>query len=403
MNRPFTNYKTPITKPSYFFGREKLLQDMVKSPFNVWILLGNRFIGKSSVLQALKGKFFEDKQAFPVWVDLQRSQATSPENFRYIMANGLEKAISQWRQNHNNDTALSFPQSNPQWENLSRNIRNLGRRFIPGNVTVSTPSSFPIKLTYGPNQEKQLDEKNFEQLVSDRLAELRQFGFAGICFLLDGLEVIVKEEWANKTFWYLRGLKSDERFTAAMGLVLSGFKNLKNYQEEVSSPLRNIADIQWLEVLDSDSAKELIDYRKTEEKIQLSYREGTAIQKWAGNHPYLLQQVLNALRDAEIENSDEEIEIIMKRVIRQQQDILSSWWNSFSETEQQVYKILSEEEKTSISLLQEQLNLSENAIIDAVEVLKGTGVIYQLNTVQEYEIGAKLFQQWVMQNAVDSG
>ena len=79
MNRPFTDYKTPITKPNYFFGRKQLLQDLVKSPFNVWILLGNRFIGKSSVLQALKGKFFEEKQAFPVLINLQQSQPTSPE------------------------------------------------------------------------------------------------------------------------------------------------------------------------------------------------------------------------------------------------------------------------------------------------------------------------------------
>ena len=97
MNRPFNNYRTPISDPDFFVGRQKLLKDIGKQPFNVWILLGNRRIGKSSTLQALKWRFLQDQQAFPVFIDLQQRQPESPDHFRYIIAKGLDNDIKEWR------------------------------------------------------------------------------------------------------------------------------------------------------------------------------------------------------------------------------------------------------------------------------------------------------------------
>lgn len=75
MNRPFQNYKTPITDPSYFVGRKTLLQTMERDPFNVWILLGGRRIGKTSTLNALRWSFLSLGPAFPVFIDLQKQRS----------------------------------------------------------------------------------------------------------------------------------------------------------------------------------------------------------------------------------------------------------------------------------------------------------------------------------------
>ncbi len=346
MNRPFNNYRTPISDPDFFVGRQKLLKDIGKQPF-------------------------------PVFIDLQQRQPESPDHFRYIIAKGLDNDIKEWRKNQNNEKALSFPQSNPKLANLARGVCNL-ERFISGNLTLSTPSLSPIKVTYvlkkKKEKEKQLDAEAFEQLPGDRLPDLRKLGFTGICFLLD---IMVQKDWANRTFGYLRSIISQD-FTSQLGLVFSGFKSLKSYQEQVGSPLSNIADIKWLEVLEPEGAKALIEHRQTEENIQLTHDGQQLLQESAGNHPYLLQQLLNALSNAQREHSREEIETIINRVMRQEHiiNIFNSWWKKFSETEQQVYQVLSQEGKTSISALQEELFLSENAFMHKKHLLFMQYLIY---------------------------
>ena len=288
-------------------------------------------------------------------------QRNPPEQVRRLQLRFPTEILQQYL-NQNNEKALSFPQSNPKLANLARGVCNLGR-FIPGNLTLSTPSLSPIKVTYElkkkKEKEKQLDAEAFEQLLGDRLPDLRKLGFTGICFLLDQLDIMVQKDWANTTFGYLRSIISQD-FTSQLGLVFSGFKSLKSYQEQVGSPLSNIADIKWLEVLEPEGAKALIEHRQTEENIQLTHDGQQLLQESAGNHPYLLQQLLNALSNAQREHSREEIETIINRVMRQEHiiNIFNSWWKKFSETEQQVYQVLSQEGKTSISALQEELLLS---------------------------------------------
>ncbi len=52
-NRPFDNFRLAISKPDYFFGRQELLANVMRSPFQVRIILGGRRLGKTSTLNAI--------------------------------------------------------------------------------------------------------------------------------------------------------------------------------------------------------------------------------------------------------------------------------------------------------------------------------------------------------------
>ncbi len=69
--RPFDDYRFPITESQYFFGRTQLIKDIIQAPFQIRLLLGGRGIGKTSLLRAvqwnfIKPEFNETQRAFPI-------------------------------------------------------------------------------------------------------------------------------------------------------------------------------------------------------------------------------------------------------------------------------------------------------------------------------------------------
>ena len=76
MERPFDNFRVAITDPLYFIGRNKLLESVKESPFQIRFLLGGRRLGKTSALRALEWRLLDIKsiqpcRAFPVFINLQ--------------------------------------------------------------------------------------------------------------------------------------------------------------------------------------------------------------------------------------------------------------------------------------------------------------------------------------------
>jgi hypothetical protein len=70
LERPFDNFRVAITDPSHFFGRSELLNTMLRSPFQVRILLAGRRLGKTSALRAVEWNLLNPntgnpRRAFP--------------------------------------------------------------------------------------------------------------------------------------------------------------------------------------------------------------------------------------------------------------------------------------------------------------------------------------------------
>jgi hypothetical protein len=394
-DRPFDNFKAAITDPSYFFGRIELIETVRQSPFRVRILLGGRRIGKTSTLRALEWNLLQEpssgkpRRAFPVFISLQYRQPKDLDNLRYIMIAELRDAIERWRK---------VPGAA-----LREKYRSYLRQIGSGELTVSFLTAINAKINLkNPESERRLIHDDFRQALLKTNDELQKWNFEGVCFLLDEAEFIVRQTaWADDAGGYFRGLKdNDTALSPFFGLLLSGYRDLKKYQQKVGSPLLNIAKVEWLNVLTDADTRQLIDHRSCEEEVSLN-KVTSKIIEWAGNHPYLTQQILNVLCDNHQTKKIDKWDSLLYYLIRQHDPDFDHWWNQdqqfdgFSQPERSVYHALVQHKQGSAESLAPLTSLSEGEVADALEVLAGTGVIRQLNE-EDYVLGAGLFEQWVI-------
>lgn len=441
--RPFDNFRVAITDPNYFFGHENLLMAVQRSPFQVRILLGGRRIGKTSFLRAVEwnllklsntdlsdavalpqttkiksgwmkktfptfSKFIDsspkvknenlsDKQtnsvenkAFPVFISLQVEQPNDLDSFRYLLIARLRETMNRWR---------SIPTSA-----LRIRYREFLTQVDLSEITVSFLSTINLKFNIkNPNSEKKLSHDDFRKALLATINELRTWQIDGVCFLLDGSEFVVSQSWANDAWSYLRGLKdTDTALKPFVGFVFSGYRNLRDYQQAVGSPLLNISEVSWLTALTTSESKALITQRNQSENLTLTDTEQTTVLEWGGGHPYLTQQLINLLLNGYGKPEFPSLDNLKCEMLRQHDRDFSAWWNdlqrpySLGEIERKVYNTLIECRQEETEHLSQKLQISYGEVADALEVLVGAGVIHKVDD-ELHQIGSQLFEEWVKQ------
>jgi hypothetical protein len=388
--RPFDEYRLAITDPLHFFGRRDLLDRIQQAPFHVRILLGGRRLGKTSVLRAVEWHLLDSNsgstsRAFPVFVSLEVEQPQNLSNLRYILITRLREAIDRWRQ--------------VPWTGLSDTYRRFLRQVSDGQISLG----FLLKLNISnPDRERQLIHDDFRQALLRTIDELGDLGFEGITFLLDEAEFIVRRDWANDAWSYLRGLKdTDTALKPFVGFILSGYRDVKEYEQRVGSSLLGISKVEWLTTLTGKDALDLISHRAQDEGKRLSEIDVQVIMDWAGRHPFLTQQMLNTVFNHRCSNAHSAIDILFGTLVRQRDQEFSAWWNvegrsdGFGPAERTVYASLVRVREGTAEQLREPASLSLGKTMDALEVLVGTGVIQQ--DEDRYTVGPRLFEEWLAQ------
>lgn len=365
---------------------------MLKSPFQVRILLGGRRLGKTSALRAVEWNLLNPqskypRRAFPVLIDLQLEQPKDLDNLRYLLIARLREAIERWRQ---------VPLAE-----IRQMYRDFLKKITGGEVTLKFLSQADIKLNLtNSDTEKRLNNDNFRSAFLKTTEELRKINFQGVCFLIDGAEFIVHKSWANDAWAYLRGLKdTDTAIKSCLGLLFSGYRDLKEYQQRVGSPLLNIAEIEGLAALNEEDSKKLISDRAEQENISLTEDSIISILEWSGCYPYLTQQSLNMIFDS---NQQDSRDNLIDKLLQHHDRDFSAWWNSkkssgcFSEDERTVYFSLTQNSKATLQDLAKDTGFSRAKVSEALEVIAGTGVISPLDD-DFYTVGSRLFAEWVKQ------
>ena len=402
-SRPFGNFRQAITDLSHYFGRDELLAKVERSPAQVYILLGGRRIGKTSTLYALKERLLQplgsQAHVLPVLIDLRREQPASLEHLLERLLLRLQEAIVQY------DLSRKPRRQKTFWGRLQRWLQALWRallRFFSGGKVKLGGGLVELELA-SPESSQGLSREQFEQKLSGAIAKLRQRGLEGVCFLCDSAEFIVSQDWANDAWSYFRWLKDMNTAIAPfLGIVLSGYRDLKDYQQKVGSPLLNIAEVEWLGPLSESATRDLLLHRSQLEQVRLSQEDVEMLLTWGGCHPYLTQQVLNARFDWQKSAQSSSFEQVLFASIRQCDRDFSTWWDteqraySFSLVEQTVYQVLMVQRQGTAETLAEPAQCSIGEAADALEVLAGTGVVRRRNE-EDYAIGARLFEQWVAQ------
>ncbi|MDJ0704881.1 MAG: hypothetical protein QNJ46_16485 [Leptolyngbyaceae cyanobacterium MO_188.B28] len=390
----FGHFRLAINDPCYFFGRSELLLEVKRSPFEVRILLGGRRLGKTSLLNAIRWNLLgaeeqASNRALPVLFNLQQEQPKNLDNFRYLLIARLQETI----ENPQPEQGSGF-----DWQHTYRRFL---RQLSGGGVNLL---GIQLNVT-NPAKEQRLIHEDFSQDLLNIIRQLQQQNCRGVSFLFDGAEYIVKQPWANDAWSYLRSLK-DTTNTAIqpfLGLFLSGYRDLKDYQQRVGSPLLNIAEVKWLTTLTQSETQTLIMRRCEDEKSRLTDKGVNTVIEWAGCHPYLTNQMLNGIFENNRRKKPLSGKGLIRYLIRQhRRRDFSAWWDEeqrsygFGELEQSIYLALARKRQGIAETLTKQVNLSIGQVEDALEVLAGTGVIRQLDD-ENYAIGARLFEQWVAQ------
>ena len=158
-----------------------------------------------------------------------------------------------------------------------------------------------------------------------------------------------------------------------------------------------------IDTLNLSEIKKLIARRCQDRNYQITEEEVNQVLGWGGCHPYLTNQILNAIfMNRDRENPFPSERLFRSLVKQHRQRDFAAWWDEethsygFGQTEQKVYLALIEEGRGTAETLEDKICLSPGTIEDALAVLAGTGVIRQLD-YETYAIGTKLFERWVIE------
>ena len=392
--RPFDDFRVAITDSRYFVGRDDFLRALRQAPFEVRFLLGGRRTGKTSTLRAVESGLLAPLtggpyRAFPVFISLEVEQPDSLAHLRYLLYARLREAMNRW----------SNVRKAERREAYDRFLRQMPKT----EITIDLPYVGKLKLSDRFQRERQLMHDDFRHALLRQIKKLRRWQFEGVCFLLDEAEFIVRREWANNAWSYIRGLKdTDTALKPFLGFLLSGYRNVKEYQQRVGSPLLNIARVEWLTPLRESETRQLMESRSEEERLSLSSEDNDFILDWAGGHPSLTQQMLNAVFDARQSGDSPSAESLMPELLRQHDRDFAGWWNAdqrsdgFGDAERVVYDALRKDQERTAESLAQSTGRTRRDVDNALEVLVGTGVVQQSND-GTHRVGARLFEEWVAQ------
>ena len=397
------DFKLAVSDPNLFFGRTKILKEICDRPSNVWIILGGRRIGKTSFLNALEFGLIDPtigsfEQPFPVVIDLNRPKPKSLDNLRYILISRAWEAVSRWKE---------IDKERPTLRSIYKNYL---RQIISGEVSVSFLEQIKVKLLISnPDYERALDDNAFTIALEAIINEIRKTGeYNGICFLLDSAEFITSQDWALDAWTYFRALKDSDKayIKQHLGLVLSGYRELRDYQQKVCSPLLNIANIRWLYTLTDDEVKALVKSRienlnsKLETNFVVQPDLMDRIIQATGCHPCLIQLFLNKI-ELKLCNSEELVyNDLFLDFVEEYSNLFSSWWNESQEAgrlgdqERLIYKALCGSGNSSLRSLSERTNLRMSKLKKSLDVLLATGIVREPRK-KEYVVGSSLFEHWV--------
>lgn len=392
----FEGFKAGITDDKFFFGRQEILTEVINHPFAVRILIGAKRMGKTSFLNAVEGSLLDEsasalgQHAFPIACNFSLWQPKNLAQLRYQLLWQLRNNIEQWKQPYSAGM-------NAGWRKF-RDQLSEGELALPGGLA-------KVKIN-NPSLEKELSGDVFLTDLKKYISDLERFDFSGIIFLLDDADFVIRQSWANEFSSYFRGVKENSAVGSCIGLVLSGYRSLKNYIQPMNSPISDIARKVFLTTLSDQAVDNLVKYRCKMNEVSLRPGFSTLLKRLAGHHPYLVNQILNFSFENIITKQEavrfrfsSEAEFIDSLLHHFKRDF-NAWWfspepdDSLGCEEKAVYQALIEYREGTVKSLATQTNISEINTGDALEVLATTGIIYQKD-YKTYSIGSFLFERWV--------
>jgi len=211
-------------------------------------------------------------------------------------------------------------------QTLRRDIPELDLKNVEAHISQDGASDFDVF------------QSHFNILIDTITLQL---GKVRIVFLIDEMEEMLGQEWTDSALSNLRWLHNASPVRGNVSFVLTGFKALNTYQEEMGSPLANIALTQPLSVLAYEESIELTTKPLEAPPAQTIQDE---IYRQSGGHPFLIQYLMwRICHDNPVVATKDDVEEAID-IFHRQRDDFQNWWESLSEVEGKVYALLARDE-----------------------------------------------------------
>lgn len=354
------NFNLPVS-PEMFYGRKnelkKIIDDLTGIRGNSIALVGGRRIGKTSLLESLLRKLEEpSNQQFvftiPVFIDLSGAGIASSAMLFQSFSDQAQRIISD-RIGLNLDPLVLSNESPP--------APKLSRLLPDWNQAILLKTGIPLRLIV----------------------------------VFDECERIVKEPWASELYGALRHLIVGQSTRSLFKVVMVGSQTFLGRVRQEGSPLRNVLNYHYLNALDSDAARALINEPALE---LLSNEIIEAIIAKSGRHPFLIQYLMYHLWNYELNKLDISFVENISRSFYHQRGDFEDWFNGLSLTARKIYANIVEA-KTPMSEkdLRQIFSIPTPDFSPSLESLSYHGLVLDDGNGR-YIAGSRMFQIWFTEN-----
>lgn len=312
-SNPFI-FGKPVTG-KHFVGRRLQVQevatDLTNATGDSLALIGGRRFGKTSFLVALRAILI-----------LQLRQAQSPQPFVFPVLVDL-KSLEQ--RSRDGVFALML---HTFYEHFHSPLRRneIGRTF-DFNINQTRLAAFV------QSGEESCSFLRFSDIVEEVLLRFRNtYGLLRPVFLIDEIEEIIDEDWAEHLFGNLRSLVYTDKLHRYLRFVIAGSSKIIEMREK-GSPLLNMLKIVYLGVLADEYIEEIINIA-----TNVPGYISDAVLEQSGGHPFIVQYLMHYWWESRSKGTRLSIPAIVTRF--RAESHLSRWYEDIDKAGLIVYKVL---------------------------------------------------------------
>jgi hypothetical protein len=362
------NYDVPIIDPASFHGREGILNAICDDPQLIYLVLGGHGAGKTSTLNRIGSRLLtctdRRKRFLPIKHEFLDNIPPTMADFLWQLLLPVEVI------------AESLEPEMP-WEK-----RDIGMDWA--KEVLSGRGQPPLKF----------DWEQFKIRLQASIQKLELKGFTGVIHLLDECEALLKRDWfRDQLVNRLISMKESCSFAETVGIVFTGYRELRDFQQHAGSKFFELANMEWLEPLSREEVIKVLEERLPSDRIA---QVGSEIYEFAGGHPFLTQRLITRL----VKSQNLSVTSAIKTCVKIPH-VLDKWWNGgrrnttgFTLAERETYGALMRGKELTLEEAANITGLSQDNCLTAIFSLLGSCVV-QKSGLETYAMGARLLSDFV--------
>jgi hypothetical protein len=219
----------------------------------------------------------------------------------------------------------------------------------------------------------------------------------GLCLMLDEVEGLVVEEWADDFWAHCRALvHNTPGISERLGIVLSGGNDLEELANDRTSSLFGVLETRRLGGLEASEVDSLCG--RGPMRLKPAVRK--KLHAWSGGHPFIAQYMLSGICERHPQDASKAMLETREHFIKGQEMILRQWWSSLGQVGQRLYLHLSRAEgptpKASLMTLGTAREVNRS-----LDTLQFTGLATEIER-GHYQWTGQVFRVWVEEHSLEA-